>query len=420
MFNIKTKLKNIISAMILILFLTPTVIVAQSPPPLGVGEQFVIFTSVGALTESGVSLITGDVGTNVGAVLGFVGILGTLHSPPDSTTAQCAIDVQAAWDNINAQPATALLGTVLGSGQVLTPEVYLLSGASSSVGMLTLDGEGNPNACFIFKIDGAFAAAASSTLILTNGAKACNIFWRVDGAASIATNSIWKGTMLIGGASDIGTNCNIEGKLLNISGAVSVESITITNTTCPILISIELLRFTAVVKDAHTQLNWATASETNNDYFTVEKSIDGINFEPITTVDGAGNSSQILNYSAIDNTLQHGISYYHLKQTDYNGQISYSNLVAVEYQHTNNSIFNIYPNPNHGGLLNLQLPKNNATVLVVVYDMLGKTIYSEVIVTSLNGSDIHTINLPQKLISGTYVITATSDNKFYNNKIIIR
>ena len=182
----------------------------------------------------------------------------------------------------------------------------------------------------------------------------------------------------------------------------------------------ELLSFTALAKDAYVQINWATASEINNNYFTIERSIDGINFETIATVDGAGNSSQILNYSAVDNAPLCGISYYRLKQTDYDGEFSYSSLVAVEFNNMNEFIFNIYPNPNNGEYINLQTPKNNPGVLIIVYDMLGNKIYSKVIIASINAHDVYTINPSQKLKPGVYLITATSSNKIYNKKLIVK
>jgi hypothetical protein len=73
------------------------------------------------------------------------------------------------------------------------------------------------------------------------------------------------------------------------------------------------------------------------------------------------------------------ISYYRLKQTDFDGKTSYSNLEAIEYNNLNNSIFNIYPNPNDGDAFNFQI-YNKAEVLVTVYDMLGKEFHSKVIV----------------------------------------
>ena len=78
-------------------------------------------------------------------------------------------------------------------------------------------------------------------------------------------------------------------------------------------------------------LAWTTASETNNDYFTIQKSKDAQIFEDVFVVDGAGNSSTIINYFDIDKSPYTGISYYRLKQTDFDGHVSYSNIVPIEY-----------------------------------------------------------------------------------------
>lgn len=74
-----------------------------------------------------------------------------------------------------------------------------------------------------------------------------------------------------------------------------------------------------------------TASEKNNDFFTLERSKDGTSFEKLKTVSGAGNSDHVLNYSEKDEAPLHGISYYRLKQMDYDGKTSYSRVVTVEF-----------------------------------------------------------------------------------------
>jgi hypothetical protein len=414
-----TSLKNITLATSLFLF--STVVFAQTPPPLGAASNFVLFTTTGAITETGVSSITGDVGSNLGAVSGFVGDLnGTLHQEASVLTAQCAIDVLAAWNHINAQPTGTTLGAVLGNGQVLTPDVYHIAGASTALDTLTLDGGGNSDACFIFKLDGAFAAAASTTIILTNGAKASNVFWRVDGPTAFATNTTWKGTMIVGGATAVATMCNVEGRFLHTVGAISVESSALTNTTFPTLLPIELLSFSAAAKDAHVKLNWVTASETNNDYFTIKRSMDGVNFERIATMNGAGNSSQNLNYTLIDDAPLNKTSYYRLKQTSYDGQTDYSNIVAVEFSIMSNLAFKIYPNPNNGEVFNLQIPSNNAEVTFVVHNLLGKEISSKASITSVNDDEVYTINPFQKLNSGVYLVTAISGNRTYTERLMVR
>jgi hypothetical protein len=94
---------------------------------------------------------------------------------------------------------------------------------------------------------------------------------------------------------------------------------------------IELLSFDAKPDDNHVLAKWSTASEKNNDFFTLERSKDGASFEKLKTVPGAGNSDHVLNYSEKDEAPLHGISYYRLKQMDYDGKTSYSRVVTVEF-----------------------------------------------------------------------------------------
>lgn len=100
---------------------------------------------------------------------------------------------------------------------------------------------------------------------------------------------------------------------------------------CTSTLPIELLEFNAKRNDRYVDLTWQTASETNNNYFTVEKSIDGLNFSSIGNLSGAGNSSSVLSYKLIDSSpTQDRISYYRLKQTDYDGTFTYSDIVSVK------------------------------------------------------------------------------------------
>jgi hypothetical protein len=106
---------------------------------------------------------------------------------------------------------------------------------------------------------------------------------------------------------------------------------------------IELLSFDAKPDNGFVDIAWTTLSETNNDYFTIEKTKDAISYETIKNIDGAGNSNILLNYSAKDNEPFSGVSYYRLKQTDFDGKFSYSNIVSVDFEKSQG--VTIYPNP---------------------------------------------------------------------------
>jgi hypothetical protein len=208
----------------LLIFL-PTLIFSQTPPPLGTTSSFVLFSSVGAITNLGLSQVTGDFGTNSGAVSGFGNVNGQMHIA-NATSSQAATDLGIAYNDLNNQIPGDTLGLVLGNGQTLLSNVYVAPGASSLIGTLTLDGCGDPNACFVIQINGAFSTSASSKIVLSNGTKACNVFWRVDGQMSMATNTSFKGTIIGFGAIPIDAGVHLEGRALSVSGAVSVSSLT--------------------------------------------------------------------------------------------------------------------------------------------------------------------------------------------------
>jgi len=107
---------------------------------------------------------------------------------------------------------------------------------------------------------------------------------------------------------------------------------------------IELVDFTATNNQDAVDLYWQTASEINNDYFTIERSADGENFNEILTQQGAGNYSGLLSYYDVDRSPLSGVSFYRLKQTDFDGEYSYSGVIKVNRESTDVN-FSAYPNP---------------------------------------------------------------------------
>ena len=184
---------------------------------------------------------------------------------------------------------------------------------------------------------------------------------------------------------------------------------------------IELMSFNAIINADHVDLTWETATETNNNFFTIEKSKDGVNFEKVIDVNGAGNSTSPINYMDIDPNPFTGISYYRLKQTDFNGQHTYSNIVPVAYNPNGDPSITLFPNPTDsetGASVALN-QLNGQEVLVVLRDISGKEVYSKVVIT---GSDKEIVALdPEgKLAKGTYLVIASSENKFYSKKLIVK
>jgi hypothetical protein len=123
-----------------ILLLMPIVTQSQIAPDLGVASTFVLFTSSGAVTNVGISQITGNVGSNSGPVTGFGNVNGQMHSG-DAVTGQAAFDLNIAYNDLGSQAATVFPGIALGGGQVLAPAVFGVTAVSVLSGILTLDGQ---------------------------------------------------------------------------------------------------------------------------------------------------------------------------------------------------------------------------------------------------------------------------------------
>jgi hypothetical protein len=184
---------------------------------------------------------------------------------------------------------------------------------------------------------------------------------------------------------------------------------------------IELLEFNAVATGDAVTLDWATASEKNNDYFIVERTTDAVSYTTVGTVQAAGNSASLLHYSTIDSNPLQGTSYYRLKQVDFDGSNSVSKIVPVHFiKDQKEFAFLLYPNP-AAGKTNLSFynaPKGQ-TIDITVYDISGKTIYTTA--TTLDKSeDTFSIDLSRTLPAGMYMVVIRSDNQTYRQKLFVQ
>jgi fibronectin-binding autotransporter adhesin len=185
---------------------------------------------------------------------------------------------------------------------------------------------------------------------------------------------------------------------------------------------IELLFFDAqLTADQQVNLTWATASEINNDYFTIEKTTGGNVFETVAVIEGAGNSSSKINYISIDEHPFEGLSYYRLKQTDFDGKFVYSNLVGVE--NTNSEIYqlNVFPNPATADNLNLNIEGSAGDKIVItMLDLLGKEIYSKTTVLESGGNSWIVLDQLPPIIPGIYHVVVMNKLKRNNGKVVIQ
>lgn len=179
---------------------------------------------------------------------------------------------------------------------------------------------------------------------------------------------------------------------------------------------VELTSLTALLNGGVTFVNWATASETNSDYFTIEKTKDGQNFEFVAKVNGAGNSNSINRYQTIDLQPYPGISYYRLKQTDFDGKYKYSELVAINNAEIDENSFTVYPNPATGELNVLFNSSSSTRVTVNVYDITGKLVMSNQS-SAAEGNNQVKLDL-SGVERGTYFVNLQTDYKSLNKRLV--
>jgi len=217
----KKMLLNIVTAVTL---LSPVLNYAQAPD-LGTAANFVLFTSVGAVTNTGISQLTGNVGTNSGSSTGFGNVNGMMHDN-DSATNRAAADLLSAYNQLDSASVyfNAYDAPVFGNGDTLNPGGRSIPGNAVLNLNLTLNGQGDSTAVFIFSIQGTFSSNANAKVILINGAQACNVFWKVEGAVSLASGTTMRGTIIANNAAiDMSAGDTLEGRALSTSGAITLN-----------------------------------------------------------------------------------------------------------------------------------------------------------------------------------------------------
>jgi type VI secretion system secreted protein VgrG len=186
------------------------------------------------VTSTGNTVVNGDLGVFPGSeITGFpAGIVnGTTHIP-DAVAKQAQIDAFAAFVALRDEPTTLeLTGQVLGNGGVvltLTPGVYFFSSSAQLTGKLILDAQDVPNARFDFLIGSALTTASGSSILLTGGAQANNVFWQVGSSATLGTGTSFNGTILANTSIALNTGANMFGRALALNGAVTLDNNNIT------------------------------------------------------------------------------------------------------------------------------------------------------------------------------------------------
>ncbi len=218
-------MNKILQMAIIIASFTLSTVVSAQAPVLGTTADFVLFTTNGAVSNTGLSHLTGNVGTNNGSSTNFGNVDGGMHDG-DGITAIAAADLTIAYNQLDATIPAFFPAPLLGNGQVLNAGTYYIGQSASLDNTLTLDAQGNPDAVFIFQVEGAFSSAAGSQVLLANGAVACNVFWKIEGLVDLATNTAMKGTVVANNAAIIlNTGVTLDGRALSTTGAVTVSGV---------------------------------------------------------------------------------------------------------------------------------------------------------------------------------------------------
>ena len=168
---------------------------------------------------------------------------------------------------------------------------------------------------------------------------------------------------------------------------------------------IELLSFNGQALDNEVRLVWQTASEENNDYFTIERSVDGKNYAEVGTVPGAGTSFERLNYSFTDTDPVFGQVYYRLKQTDFDGNFEYFGPVAVYFTQVREYGISLYPNPvAMGSTIHVKTGADEQEIVdVKIFDTHGHLLQED----ELSGYT-SSITLQNRLYPGVYLVQVTA------------
>jgi hypothetical protein len=200
----------------------PGGVLAATGPSLGTALNFTVLAG-STITNTGPSVITGNLGLGPGsAVTGFPpGVVTGVRHVSDAVSLQAKNDLVTAYtEAANAPVTTDLTGIDLG-GLNLTPGVYKFSASAQLTGPLTLSGNG----IFIFQVGSALTTASNSTVLLTNGAQACGVYWQIGSSATLGTATHFQGNLMALTSITLTTGASIlTGRALARNGALTLDS----------------------------------------------------------------------------------------------------------------------------------------------------------------------------------------------------
>lgn len=214
------------------------------------------------------------------------------------------------------------------------------------------------------------------------------------------------------------TGTNGSGTISSLAGdppPLGTDFFTIGSTSAKNSLPVELISFQAIQQNDYAYLHWATASERNTSHFSIERSIDGVDFKEIGNISGSGDGEITRQYNYQDLNPQNGINYYRLKIVDHDGSFEYSNIEVVKFEESPS--IQIYPNPVEKVFQINGFQQEEDKVFLEVFDRNGQLIYFRNI--SVNNGQLElSIDEINTQTSGTYFIRTTSTRQTHILKFI--
>lgn len=379
-------------------------------PQTGEDFDFMLMNSTAGCYSAGTTIANTDISCNFSGCLGSTGI---------SSTPAATFGIAGGTDWMNNNPPGP--GDCLGNYQ-WSPTVNLVAGQKYTmlIDNYTAGGGGfdlttggtavlGPNATFAVSVDAAPCMTATVDRGVHYTGANMTYSWNfgdgftstagVPAAHTYATTGFFTISLTV-------TDAN------GCSDAFSV----VVNIGC-LPLPIELLTFDAKPKMNKVELNWETATENNNSYFTIERSANAVDYSVLAVISGAGTSLVPNTYSKIDHNPYVGTSYYRLKQTDYDGNYTYSAVRTVEFLSFEDLQFDIVPNPSQSGEFNLNFNRSSEIDLEIsIMDVTGKVVYT----TKLNPGNGNKFKIEKELSPGMYMIRVAGTEASMTKKLIIK
>jgi hypothetical protein len=275
------------------------------------------------------------------------------------------------------------------------PDIHIRTGGS-----LTVTGNASISGAVTFVVDSGANVSVSGNFSVSGGGG----YISINGSLSVGGNISINGSYPVCGDGTISYGGTLSG-----SGEICDDVL---------VLPVEWLYFEGQYVQHVVRLRWATATEIDNDYFTVQKSADGEPFSGFATVDGAGNSTTVQEYSATDFFPAHGINYYRIKQTDFNGQPDFSETIAL-FIHENGTGVAIAPTLVKDNSVQIFFSGlRNYRAEIMLSDITGKILKQENFSVRTD-SDRMTFRVAEGLACSVYFITVSTPDFRHTEKIVV-